>query len=67
MNAITAHRALENTMTERHPRLRDPDLEDVAQWHPVGGPPDRRGTAGCSTGMTSGTHDLTGSGRPEGD
>ena len=40
-------------MTERHPPLRDPHLEEVAQWHPIEGTPTKKKVAvGCSIGAT---------------
>ena len=40
-------------MTERHPPLRDPHLEEVAHWHPIEGTPEKKKVAiGCSIGAT---------------
>jgi MFS family permease len=50
-------------MTERHPPLRDPHLEDVAHWHPIEGTPEKRKVAiGCSIGATIETYDFIGFG-----
>jgi MFS family permease len=54
---------LEITMTERHPPLRDPHLEDVAHWHPIEGTPEKKKVAiGCSVGATIETYDFIGFG-----
>jgi hypothetical protein len=60
-------RPLEVTMTERHPPVRDPHLEDVAVWHLFEGSPTVRVTVGCSVDATIETRSSTGSHRPEGD
>jgi hypothetical protein len=50
-------------MTERHPPLRDPHLEDVAHWHPIEGTPEKKKVAiGCSIGATIETYDFIGFG-----
>src|SRR4051794_30877622 len=50
-------------MTERHPPLRDPHLEEVAQWHPIEGTPTKKKVAvGCSIGATIETYDFIGYG-----
>jgi MFS family permease len=50
-------------MTERHPPLRDPHLEEVAQWHPIEGTPMKKKVAvGCSIGATIETYDFIGFG-----
>ena len=50
-------------MTERHPPLRDPHLEEVAHWHPIEGTPMRKKVAiGCSVGATIETYDFIGFG-----
>ena len=50
-------------MTERHPPLRDPHLEDVAHWHPIEGTPTKKKVAiGCSVGATIETYDFIGFG-----
>jgi MFS family permease len=50
-------------MTERHPPLRDPHLEDVAHWHPIEGTPMKKRVAiGCSVGATIETYDFIGFG-----
>src|SRR5215218_3710666 len=50
-------------MTERHPPLRDPHLEEVAQWHPIEGTPTKKKVAvGCSIGATIETYDFIGFG-----
>ncbi len=50
-------------MTQRHPELRDPHLETVAQWHPVEGTPTKKKVAvGCSIGATIETYDFIGFG-----
>src|SRR3954453_11636327 len=50
-------------MTERHPPLRDPHLEEVAQWHPIEGTPTKKKAAvGCSIGATIETYDFIGYG-----
>ncbi len=54
-------------MTERHPLLRDPHLETVADCHPVEGMSATDEVAiGCSVGAAIGTRDPVGSGSPEG-
>jgi MFS family permease len=54
---------LEITMTERHPPLRDPHLEEVAHWHPIEGTPMKKKVAiGCSVGATIETYDFIGFG-----
>ncbi len=52
-------------MTERHPPVRDPHLEDVAVWHLFEGSPTAGVTTGCPVGATIGTRSSTGSRRPE--
>ncbi len=52
-------------MTERHPALHDPPLEDVAVWHLFEGAPTTRATIGRSVDATIGTRSSTGSRRPE--
>jgi hypothetical protein len=54
-------------MTERHPALHDPHLEDVAVWHLFEGSPTARVTIGCPVDTTMGTRSSTGSRRSEGD
>ena len=50
-------------MTEQHPPARDPHLEEVAQWHPIQGTPEKRKVAiGCSIGATIETYDFIGFG-----
>src|SRR3954464_13620144 len=50
-------------MTERHPPLRDPHLEEVAQWHPIEGTPMKKKVAvGGSIGATIETYDFIGYG-----
>src|SRR5690242_12191994 len=50
-------------MTERHPPLRDPHLEEVAHWHPIQGTPEKRKVAiGASIGATIETYDFIGFG-----
>src|SRR3954453_2101836 len=50
-------------MTESHPPLRDPHLEEVAQWHPIEGTPTKKKVAvGCSIGATIETYDFIGYG-----
>src|ERR671926_266928 len=50
-------------MTERHPPLRDPHLEEVAHWHPIEGTPEKKKVAiGCSIGATIETYDFIGFG-----
>src|SRR4051812_4772629 len=50
-------------MTEQHPRLRDPHLEDVAEWHPIEGTPMKKKVAiGSSIGATIETYDFIGFG-----
>ena len=50
-------------MTERHPPLRDPHLEEVAHWHPIDGTPEKKKVAiGCSVGATIETYDFIGFG-----
>src|SRR5437763_10051255 len=50
-------------MTERHPPLRDPHLEEVAAWHPLEGTPLKKKVAvGCSIGATIETYDFIGFG-----
>ena len=55
-------------MTERHPPVRDPHLEEVATWHPIEGTPTKKKVAiGCSVGATIETRSSTGSRSPEAD
>ncbi len=54
-------------MTERHPPVRDPHLEDVAVWHLFEGSPTVRVTVGCPVDATIETRSSTGSRRLEGD
>jgi MFS family permease len=50
-------------MTERHPALRDPHLEEVAHWHPIQGTPEKKKVAiGASIGATIETYDFIGFG-----
>ncbi|HSU00220.1 MAG TPA: MFS transporter, partial [Geodermatophilus sp.] len=50
-------------MTERHPPVRDPHLEEVAAWHPIEGTPTKKKVAvGCSIGATIETYDFIGFG-----
>jgi hypothetical protein len=50
-------------MTEAHPPQADPDLEDVAHWHPIEGTPEKKRVAiGCSIGATIETYDFIGFG-----
>src|SRR3954447_18153860 len=50
-------------MTERQPPVRDPHLEEVAQWHPIDGTPTKKKVAvGCSIGATIETYDFIGFG-----
>jgi MFS family permease len=54
---------LEVIVTESHPHLRDPHLEEVAQWHPIDGTPTKKKVAvGCSIGATIETYDFIGYG-----
>jgi hypothetical protein len=52
-------------MTERHPPLRNPHLAPVAEWHPIGGSPEKVG-AGCAAEATVETYGFISSGAPEG-
>ena len=54
-------------MTERHPTLRNPHLQEVAVRHPVEGCPTEGVTVGWSVDATIETRSSTGSRRPEGD
>ena len=54
-------------MTERHPSLHDPHLEEVAVWHLLEGSPTEEVTVGGPGDATIGTRSSTGSRRPEGD
>src|SRR3954453_19955421 len=50
-------------MTDRHPPLQDPHLEDVAHWHPIQGTPEKlRVAIGCGVGGTIETYDFIGFG-----
>ena len=50
-------------MTESHPPLRDPHLEEVAHWHPIEGTAMKKRVAiGCSVGATIETYDFIGFG-----
>ncbi|MDF2969424.1 MAG: transporter [Nocardioidaceae bacterium] len=50
-------------MTERHPPLPDPHLQEVAHWHPIEGTPMKKKVAiGCSVGATIETYDFIGFG-----
>src|SRR3954447_11708281 len=50
-------------MTQRHPPLPDPHLEEVAEWHPIEGTPMKKKVAiGCSIGATIETYDFIGYG-----
>ena len=50
-------------MTERHPQLRDPHLEDVAHWHPIEGTHMKKRVAvGSSIGAMIETYDFIGFG-----
>src|SRR6059058_6571477 len=50
-------------MTQRHPPLRDPHLEEVAEWHPIEGTPMKKKVAiGSSIGATIETYDFIGFG-----
>src|SRR3954453_21488921 len=50
-------------MTDRHPPLQDPHLEDVAHWHPIDGTPEKKRVAiGCGIGATIETYDFIGFG-----
>src|ERR671920_1663275 len=50
-------------MTERHPPLRDPHLQEVAHWHPIEGTPEKKKVAvGCAVGATIETYDFIGFG-----
>src|SRR3954471_23864449 len=50
-------------MTDRHPPLQDPHLEDVAHWHPIDGTPEKKRVAiGCGVGGTIETYDFIGFG-----
>src|SRR3954470_2149846 len=50
-------------MTDRHPPLQDPHLEDVAHWHPIDGTPEKKRVAiGCGVGATIETYDFIGFG-----
>src|ERR671928_2025130 len=50
-------------MTESHPPLRDPHLEEVAEWHPIEGTPEKKKVAiGCGVGATIETYDFIGFG-----
>src|SRR3954453_18553947 len=51
------------TMTERHPPLRDPHLEEVAHWHPIEGTAMKKRVAvGSSIGAMIETYDFIGFG-----
>ena len=54
-------------MTERHPTLHDPHLEEVAVWHLFEGSPTEEVTLGCAVEATIWIRSSTGSRRPEGD
>jgi hypothetical protein len=54
-------------MTERHPALHAPHLEDVAVWHLFEDAPTEKVSVGCPVDATIGTRSSTGSRRPEGD
>ena len=48
-------------MTERHPPLRDPHLEEVAHWHPIEGTAMKKRVAvGSSIGAMIETYDFIG-------
>jgi MFS family permease len=50
-------------MTDSHPPLPDPHLEEVAHWHPIDGTPEKRRVAiGCGVGATIETYDFIGFG-----
>src|SRR3954451_8698409 len=50
-------------MTDRHPPLQDPHLQDVAHWHPIDGTPEKKRVAiGCGVGATIETYDFIGFG-----
>ena len=50
-------------MTDRHPPVRDPHLEDVAHWHPIQGTPQKTRVAiGSAVGGTIETYDFIGFG-----
>ena len=50
-------------MTERHPPLRDPHLEEVAHWHPIEGTPEKKKVAISSgIGATIEAYDFIGYG-----
>jgi MFS family permease len=50
-------------MTDPHPPLRDPHLEEVAHWHPIEGTPEKKKVAiGCAVGATIETYDFIGFG-----
>jgi MFS family permease len=50
-------------MTDGHPPLADPHLEEVAHWHPIEGTPEKRRVAiGCGIGATIETYDFIGFG-----
>jgi MFS family permease len=50
-------------MTERPSPIRDPHLEEVAEWHPIEGTPTKKKVAiGCSIGATIETYDFIGFG-----
>src|SRR3954467_8550994 len=54
---------MEITMTEAHPPLRDPHLEDVAHWHPIEGTQMKKRVAvGSSIGAMIETYDFIGFG-----
>jgi hypothetical protein len=54
-------------MTERHPSLHDPHLEEVAVWHLFEGSPTEEVPVGGPVDATTETRGSTGSRRPEGD
>jgi hypothetical protein len=52
-------------MTERHPPPRHPRLEEVAEWHPSQGSPEKAGAGRAVSTMVE-TCGLISSGEPEG-
>ena len=53
-------------MTERYPPSRHRRLEEVAEWHPIQGSPEKAGS-GCAVSATIvETYGFISSGEPEG-
>ena len=53
-------------MTERHPPLQNPHREEVAEWHPAEGFPERVGARCAVEPTTIATYGFISSGEPEG-